>query len=359
MKRVEFLIDENLDLAGVKTISLVDYPAVESNFKFFSKEKQDVKYVQHKGEEYKQVVAGLALIPDKTILRYDENNEPYEGFFSAETIEKIRNKFHKEGLTHSVNTDHNPDNYINAYLLESFIVDSEERLNDVKQKGIDEVKLGSWFVSYKIEDKETFENVVSGKLNGFSVEAYLQEQFNKQNNNLNKTISKAEMSILDKLKAVLQEFENAKVEVKLEVAKIEDGTEVSYSEIGEPVTFKDAESVEQPLADGEYKLDNEKTIVVKEGKLESIEDTKAAEEPAPAEEELSKDDKAVEAELSKIKEEFSKATNEVQKLKAEIEKLKKAPASNPTVVKPVKENKVDFSKLSNIERIALRNGITL
>src|SRR5690606_17873906 len=120
MRRIQFDIDVNENDQGVKTMSIVDEPAIESNFIFFAKEKP--KYVELKANGYKQVVAGLALIPDKDILRFDEAGEPYNAYFTAESIEKIRNKFHKEGLGNNVNVDHNSNKYIDAYLLESFII---------------------------------------------------------------------------------------------------------------------------------------------------------------------------------------------------------------------------------------------
>lgn len=170
MKRVRFEIDPNDKGTGVKTISLVDEPALESDFVAFSKNKP--QYVELKIEGYKQIVAGLALIPDKDIIRMS-GGEKYLAYFTKESIEKIRNKFHKEQMTSNVNVDHSQDDYINAYLIESFIVDSPERLADVTAKGIKDAVLGSWFVAYKIEDEKVFNEVLDGKLKGFSVEIFV------------------------------------------------------------------------------------------------------------------------------------------------------------------------------------------
>src|SRR5690606_19781932 len=113
MRRIQFDIDENDDTTGVKTISIVDDPAIDSNFVTLS--KQDVTLLELAGP-YKQILAGLALIPDKDIPRRTPNGEPYVAYFTAEGIERIRNKFHKELMNNKVNVDHNQGKFINAYM---------------------------------------------------------------------------------------------------------------------------------------------------------------------------------------------------------------------------------------------------
>jgi hypothetical protein len=181
MRRVKFDINET-DGTGVKAISLVDNPAIKSDFIAFSEEEIgiELKFEELKAEGYKQVVAGLALIPDKDILRSAPSGEKYLGYFTTESIERIRNKFHKELMTNRVNTDHRQDNYIDAFLIESFIIDSPERLADLKAKGISTATEGSWFVAYKIEDEKTFKRVLDGELRGFSVEIFVSKLFKSE-----------------------------------------------------------------------------------------------------------------------------------------------------------------------------------
>lgn len=175
MKRVKFEINPTDQISGVKVMSLVDVPAMQSEFVAFSEEKE--QYVELKVEGYKQVVAGLALIPDKDFLRKTPEGEPYYAYFTKESVEAIRNKFHKEQMTANVNVDHSQTDFVDAYLIESFIVDSNERLADLKAKGIKDPVIGSWFVAYKIEDEKTFKMVLDGKLKGFSVEIFVRKVF--------------------------------------------------------------------------------------------------------------------------------------------------------------------------------------
>ena len=155
----EFLIDDDAE-SGVKTISLVSAPAMKSDFLVFDEQKSKTKYVFVKKDdkEYKGIVAGLALIPNKLIYRIDEETgEEYNGYFSEETIEKIRNKYHKEVMNlKSVNLEHVETDVVEAYLVESYLLDSQVRVEEALGKGIPEAVLGSWFVAFKIEDKEVF-----------------------------------------------------------------------------------------------------------------------------------------------------------------------------------------------------------
>jgi hypothetical protein len=178
MRRIKFDIDENDKITGVKTMSIVDEPAIGSDFIAFSQEKPE--FVELKNSNYKHVVAGLALIPDKDILRTLPNGEQYFAYFTKDSVERIRNKFHKQQMTDRVNVDHKQDKYINAFLIESFIIDSAEREADVRARGISHGVMGSWFVAYKVEDEETFNRVLSGELRGFSIEIFVNKFFSAE-----------------------------------------------------------------------------------------------------------------------------------------------------------------------------------
>lgn len=173
MRRIEFDIDEKDQSTGVKAISIVDQPALESDFVTLSKK---VEYIKLAGP-YKQILAGLALIPDKDIPRVSPKGEKYLAYFTKEGIERIRNKFHKELMNNRVNVDHSQADYIDAYMVESFLIDSDQRLEDVKSKGVKDPVMGSWFVAYKIEDEQVFNKALAGELRGFSVEIFIKSMF--------------------------------------------------------------------------------------------------------------------------------------------------------------------------------------
>ena len=75
MKIVELILDEEQILSGVQAISIVEQPAIESDFIALSKE-QEYKLAEVDGE--KRILMGPALIPNKTIFRKNgEKNTTY------------------------------------------------------------------------------------------------------------------------------------------------------------------------------------------------------------------------------------------------------------------------------------------
>ncbi|GHM98847.1 hypothetical protein WSM22_03370 [Cytophagales bacterium WSM2-2] len=349
IRRVKFDIDKTNPSSGVKTMSLVSEPAIESDFKYFSKEKEKKKYIELKTATLKQVVAGLALIPDKDILRFDTNGEPFYGYFTTDSIETIRNQFHKQQMTSNVNVEH--EEPTEGYLIESFIIDTPELLSATKAKGIPDATLGSWYVAYKIEDPAIFQKVIDGELRGFSVEIYLSKlTAQKDDNNFSK-IEQYMNKFLEKFKTLLSEMEKAETIVSNKETKalqkladeslsgstdvnqaktIPDDILLTWSDVGQPVlVINDNDpSNTSPAPAGVYNLDNGKQLTVgDDGNLVSIGDAQ-----------LSKQSKA----QAPVKEDF-KAENEtlkaeIQNLKSEIEKLKKLPLANPIQKNETKED---------------------
>lgn len=153
-------IDEYNQDDGIKIMSIVDMPAVEKDFLKFSKQKINFSY-----DDEKRIVTGVALRANYPIYRKNEGNEFYVRF-SAESIEKIVQKFMKEGRTTMVNINHEKPTH-DVYLFESFILNENHKLNYEQFKDIEN---GSWMVSYKVDNNDTWNKIKSGGLNGFSVE---------------------------------------------------------------------------------------------------------------------------------------------------------------------------------------------
>jgi hypothetical protein len=118
-------------------------------------------------DDEQQVVVGPAMIPDQLILRKDELGKPFHVFFSQETVRKIAEKFFEYNKQN--NTDINHDDEITNVntLLESWIVE-DPQMDKAKSLGFN-VPKGTWMTSYKINDKETWNKIKSGELNGYSI----------------------------------------------------------------------------------------------------------------------------------------------------------------------------------------------
>lgn len=138
-------------------------------------------YLQPRGQfafsadEEQRVVTGPAMIPNKMILRKDEDGRPYYVYFTEKTIKDISEKVFEENKQNMTNVEHNSNQtHSQNTLRESWIVEDPE-MDKSKALGFD-VPKGTWMVSYKINDDKTWEMVKEGKLRGFSVEGYFIER---------------------------------------------------------------------------------------------------------------------------------------------------------------------------------------
>jgi hypothetical protein len=120
-------------------------------------------------DEEQKIVVGPAMIPNMEIPRKDEDGDIYYVKFSEETIKEIMMKFMKEARTNATNQDHQEDNLAGAYVYESWLVEDPETDKANLKYGFN-VPQGTWMVSMKVDDKETWKRVKNGELKGFSVE---------------------------------------------------------------------------------------------------------------------------------------------------------------------------------------------
>lgn len=159
------------DEEGLTAMSLVYSPAVETNFLAFEKEKQEMKFSINEDEH---IVLGCALRADYPIYRYSQQIGEYYVVFSKEVIKKLYQKFFKDNLFNNLNLEH--DKFTNgAYLIQSFVKDSNKGISPV---GFEDVAEGSWFCAYKVTDENVWQDIIQGKLNGFSVEMFAELERN-------------------------------------------------------------------------------------------------------------------------------------------------------------------------------------
>lgn len=150
------------DAEGINMMSLVEYPAVESDFMAFSKDASLKFSIQ---SEDKHIVAGCALRANYPIYR-NQNGKEFYVVFTSEAIDELYQKFMIEGHISDVNLEHS-ENTKGVHLIQSFIKNSECGINPA---GFEDCEDGSWFVFYKIDNEDVWKQVKSGTFNGFSVE---------------------------------------------------------------------------------------------------------------------------------------------------------------------------------------------
>jgi|TARA_B110000908_G_C10256629_1_gene455992 hypothetical protein len=166
-KITELIIsDENQELA-IDAISLVTSPAIEQDFVYFGKEKNNLTFA--KVDEEKRMLVSPALIPNKQIYRYDANTDSdYYVYFSPETVRLASELYLKHNNHHKATYQHQ-DRVSGVLTIESWIKEGD--MDKSKLYGFD-LPDGTWFVKMKIENDELWEKIKAGELKGLSIEGY-------------------------------------------------------------------------------------------------------------------------------------------------------------------------------------------
>jgi hypothetical protein len=196
MKIIELILDEEIEEGGIEAISIVEHPAIESDFVMLN--KQEIKLAEIDKE--KKILLGALLIPNKPIYRNGKDGEYYI-FFSKETIVKASQMFLQKGNQSNSTLEHAKP-LEGLTLVESWIVESETQ--DKSRKYGLNVPVGTWMGAVKVNnDKIWDEYVKTNKVKGFSIEGYFADKMERP-----KDISKEEMEadiLLSKIKNILNE----------------------------------------------------------------------------------------------------------------------------------------------------------
>jgi len=161
MRIIELVIENDID--GVDCVSVVDAPAIDSNFIALAKE-YEIKLAEVDSE--KRILMGAALIPNKQIYRKDGKDEYYI-FFSKETIKKASELFLQKG-NQSNSTIQHQDKLEGMTVVESWIIEDEQF--DKSKKYDFNLPVGTWMISMKVENDDVWDRVKSGEIKGFSIE---------------------------------------------------------------------------------------------------------------------------------------------------------------------------------------------
>ena len=121
-----------------------------------------------------QLIVGPLLIPDKLIFRMDENGDPYFVYFSKDTVTQIANKMMRSKLLDQVNLEHNPEDKIDGYMVESWIITDTK--NDKSNAYGFNYPEGTWMGMYKIDNSSDWKKVKDGEVTGFSIEGYFADK---------------------------------------------------------------------------------------------------------------------------------------------------------------------------------------
>ena len=269
-------------------VSLVEDPAIESNFIALSKEKQIIQL-----ENEKRLLVGAALIPNKPIYRNINGKEFYISFDES-TIEKLAQDFLANDYQHNITIEHQ-EGVDDITVVESWIKTSE---NDKSVGyGLNE-PIGTWFISVKVNNEEIWNRVKNGDYKGFSIEAMVGLDENLE---LNNQLSMNE-ELIEKLREIIYEAIG-------KTPKAEEIVNDTAAEVVEeqPIQLEDVAKLKEEIAN----------LVAEVERLKSERD------------ELESKLQDSEASKQKMDEEMKSVKTELESAKSEIVKMSKQPSVEP------------------------------
>lgn len=383
---------------GVLRVSLVENPAVESDFEVFRKEEAKAPALYSVQDEDKHLVRGVILRADYPIYRNDGRGGYYVTF-GADVIREAAERYIAAGRANAVDTDHDGKEVDGVQMVQLFIKDASA---GVAPEGFDDIADGSLFGEYHVTDPDIWDEIKAGTWKGFSVEIFYKlipaaepmaaaEKENKFPANMKQLLTDIKSAVTRFLakygsvttdKGVIYwdgdedlkagdrvEVEDAEgnrsaaadgdyttpdgkviVIVDGAVAEVKD-PEAEVAPEGEEAAAETAEQEAEmaapaELADGEYKTANGTIIIVADGAVEAVTepDAEAKEAEAKAAEE------AREAELTAARNEAETYKAEAETLKARIAELEKTPAADPA-----QEQFKNEGKESNADGLVIRD----
>lgn len=239
------------DNEGILVISLVDAPATETNWMCF-KEQENIKFSIVNEDEH--ILAGVVMVADKPIYRIAPDGTEFYIVFSKDVIKRMAEKMLSDNTFNNIDIQHDGNiiPHDKVKLVELFIADEAK---GIKPNYLD-VPDGSLLANYKIYDEQLWQMAKSGTLNGFSLEGvFTTVRYEQNKNNKHTKMSK----IKEMLKSIL---------VQLGEVNTDKGILTYDGDLAVGVEVKN-EDGSKP-ADGEYKLEDDKVIVVKDGFVDEI-----------------------------------------------------------------------------------------
>jgi hypothetical protein len=183
---------------GIFALSYVLEPAIEENWVALSKNQIELKVA----DEERRIVVGFALVPDKEIYRKQEIDGKMVEFnikFSKQTVAKAGELFMKNLNGNNATIEHErPVEGVST--IELWIV--EDPKNDKSNIYGLNPKGGELVVMQKVYNNELWEDVKSGKVKGFSIEAMF-NGFEKLK------FSSDELDVIEELKKIVGYSEKA------------------------------------------------------------------------------------------------------------------------------------------------------
>ena len=301
---------------GIRKISLVDLPAVESDFLFFNKENKTNFNFSIDNEE-QRMVTGVIMRANFLIYRYSPEFGEYYIKYSPETIKTMAEKMMIDNTFNNINLMHEDGTDVEGVnLVELFIKDTSK---GISPSNFEKIEDGSLFATYKINNDTIWEQIKLGTFKGFSLEGLFdieEIQLKKQNNNNNK------------INNLMSTLFNRFLKSFVKCGSVETDKGIVYwvgeadLQIGDELFYNTENEEAVKVEDGEYTLNDGTVIVVKEGLVSEIREKDGEQEGELDMETENKNDVELEAETEteNVAEELAVETeNQEESINATLE----------------------------------------
>lgn len=286
-----------VDEAGMQKISLVDAPAVMSDFLAFAREQAPQRFTVE--NEEKRLIFGPVMRANFPIYRRDKELGEYFIKFDPETIRVMAEKYLVEGRQNDVNAMHAAGSDVAGVdMVQYFIKDTAAGLAPA---GFEDIEDGSLFAEFHVINDDVWAKVKDGTFRGFSLEGLfcmepetavvstekvlLRDALAALESKDNK--SSEDMTLIERMKAALAQGVKAAEQVAQKFGSVatDKGTLIWEGdedlEAGMSVWQNDADGNRIEAEDGDYTVEDQKIITVTDGKVAEIRDKEA--EVAPEE----------------------------------------------------------------------------
>ena len=287
---------------GMLRISLVDDPAVQSNFVAFSKDQQPRQLMYAVQDEDKRLVLGVVMRADFPIYRRepltDDKEVEFYIIYKADTIRTMAEKYLAENRQNLVNIMHEKGSEVEGVQMVQYFIKGA----GLNPEGFDNIADGSLFAEFHVTNDEVWDAIKDGTYRGFSLEGlfdlepetdkdFVQEVVDTLDGIFSRIFKHSKTYKNMKMKGLLARLAKALVEMgNLTTDKgilAWDGEE--ELKVGDAVFIEDSEGNRSTPEDGDYTTEDGRVIVVAGGKVTEIRDAgtpaPAPQEPAAAAEE--------------------------------------------------------------------------
>lgn len=329
---------------GIYKISLVDSPAVESDFIYFNKVEEVKMSID---DEEKRMVTGVIMRCGFPIYRVSKSLGEFYMKFSKDTIKKMAEKMMKDNTFNNINLQHTDGTDVEGVnLVELFIKDSEK---GISPKNFEDIEEGSLFATYQINNDQVWESIKDKTFKGFSLEGIFDLEIVKMSKQ--KNIYSKFMNIFNKI---------LKKIVKLGSVDTDKGELFWVGEadlqIGDELFYNTDSEEAVKVEDGEYTLKDGTVIVVKDGlvseikevdgtkeeELDAKEEKKVVDKEEEKKEECKKEDvdnkeeddeteKEADKRIKELEQQILDLTTKFDELTKKVEDIIKTPAGEPVV----------------------------